>query len=232
MRFLCLHGRGTNAKIFEMQTARIREALDDHEFVFIDGPITTVPAEGASAVTEEFYGYFEQEITVSSAKELVLNMIEFVENNGPFDAVMGYSEGGIVAAMLLVEDARQFFAGFKCGILFSAAPPLDPDVVRGGILRSVDPDRDGILVHVPTAHIGGSNDCLEQLIQLSPMAPLWSKSPALLHDALARLCDDKYRQEFLHSQGHDIPGANSPKELYGVLRAIERTIDSIGSHSA
>lgn len=26
--------------------AKIREALDDHEFVFIDGTINTVPAEG------------------------------------------------------------------------------------------------------------------------------------------------------------------------------------------
>lgn len=162
----------------------------------------------------------------------MLNIIEFVEYNGPFDAVMGFSEGGVIAAMLLIEDARQSFAGFKCGIFFSAAPPLDPDVVRGGILQCVDPDRDGILIQVPTAHIGGSNECLEQLNQLSPMAPLWSKSPALLRDALVRLCDDHHRQEFLHSRGHDIPGASSPKELSGVLRAIERTIDSARAHAA
>lgn len=160
-------------------------------------------------------------------------MVEFVENNGPFDGVMGFSEGGIIAAMLLVEDSRQSFAGFKCGIFFSAAPPLDPDVVRGGILRCVDPDRDGgTLIQVPTAHIGGSNECLERLSLLSPMAPLWCKSPALLRDALVRLCDDNYRQVFLHNRGHDIPGANSPKELSGVLRAIERTIDSTRAYSA
>lgn len=213
-----------------MQTARIREALDDHEFVFIDGTTTTVPAEGASALADEFYGYLEEELTVSSAQELVLNMTEFVETNGPFDAVMGFSEGGIIAAMLLIEDSRHSFAGFKCGIFFSAAPPLDPDVVRGGLLRCVDPDRDGILIQVPTAHIGGSNECLERLSQLSPMAPLWSKSPALLRDALVQLCDDNHSQVFLHSRGHDIPGPSSPKELSGVIRAIERTIER--AHSA
>lgn len=159
-------------------------------------------------------------------------MIEFVEANGPFDAVMGFSEGGILAAMLLIEDSRQSFAGFKCGIFFSAAPPLDPGVVRGGILRCVDPDRDGILIQVPTAHIGGSNECLERLSLLSPLAPHWSKTPALLRDALVRLCDNHHRQVFLHSRGHDIPGVNSPKELSGVIRAIERTIDSAGAHSA
>lgn len=199
--------------------------------MFIDGTTATVPAEGASAVTDEFYGYFEEEVTISNAQELVLNMIEFVENNGPFDAVMGFSEGGIVAAMLLIEDAKLSFAGFKCGIFFSAAPPLDPDVVRGGTLRCVDPDRDGILIQVPTAHIGGSNECLERLSQLSPMAPLWSKNPALLRDALVRICDGNQRQVFLHSLGHDIPGANSPKELAGILRTIERTIDSTGAYS-
>lgn len=158
-------------------------------------------------------------------------MTEFVETNGPFDAVMGFSEGGIIAAMLLVEDARRSFAGFKCGILFSAAPPLDPDVVGGGLLRCVDPDRDGILIQVPTAHIGGSNECLERLSLLSPLTRHWSTTPALLRDALVRLCDDNHRQVFLHSRGHDIPGATSPKELSGVIRAIERTIDSARAHT-
>lgn len=183
-------------------------------------------------MTDEFYGHFEQEVTVSNVQELVLNMKDFVEANGPFDAVMGFSEGGIIAAMLLIEDSRQSFAAFKCGIFFSAAPPLDPDVVRGGILRCVDPDRDGILIQVPTAHIGGSNESLERLSQLSPLAPHWSKTPALLRDALVRLCDHHHRQVFLHSRGHDIPGANSPQELSGVLRVIERTIDSASAHSA
>lgn len=31
--------------------AKIREALDDHEFVFIDGTINTVPAEGLTVPT-------------------------------------------------------------------------------------------------------------------------------------------------------------------------------------
>ncbi|KAK2611357.1 hypothetical protein N8I77_004702 [Diaporthe amygdali] len=214
------------------QLARIREALDDHDFVFIDGTIDTVPAEGAPTVTDEFYGYFEKEVNVNNSQELVVNMIQFVESNGPFDAVMGFSEGGIIAAMLLIEDSRQSFAGFKCGIFFSAAPPLDPDVVRGGILRCVDPDNDGVLIQVPTAHIGGSNESLERLSHLSPLAPLWPKDSALLRDALVRLCDATNRQVFLHSRGHDIPGGNSLTELSGVLRVIERTIESARAYSA
>lgn len=182
-------------------------------------------------MTDEFYGYLEEEVNASNAKELVLNMTQFVEANGPFDAVMGFSEGGIIAAMLLIEDSRQSFAGFKCGIFFSAAPPLDPGVAHSGILRCVDPDRDGIMIQVPTAHIGGSTECL-RLSLLSPLAPLWPKDPALPHNTLARLCDYKLRQVFLHSRGHVVPGASSPKELSGVIRAIERTIESARAYSA
>ena len=42
MRFLCLHGMGTNSRIFEAQTAAIRYLLgSEHTFEFIDGAVPT-----------------------------------------------------------------------------------------------------------------------------------------------------------------------------------------------
>ncbi len=79
--------------------------------------------------------------------------------HGPFDGVMGFSEGAVLATMLLVEDARRPFGNFRCGILFSAALPLDPDIVMspGGEglapLRCLHPSIDGIVVNVPTVHV-------------------------------------------------------------------------------
>ena len=47
MRFLCLHGMGTNAQIFEAQLAQIRSQLvGQHEFVFVDGEVECEPAPG------------------------------------------------------------------------------------------------------------------------------------------------------------------------------------------
>lgn len=48
MKFLCLHGMGTNAQIFEAQLAQIRNQLvGQHEFVFLQGEVETDPAPGS-----------------------------------------------------------------------------------------------------------------------------------------------------------------------------------------
>ena len=48
MRFLCLHGMGTNSKILESQLAPICAQLEaeGHEFVYVDGQIECEAADG------------------------------------------------------------------------------------------------------------------------------------------------------------------------------------------
>ncbi|KAI0837071.1 serine hydrolase FSH [Hypoxylon sp. FL0890] len=211
MRWLCLHGRGTSSQIFEMQTARIREALGrEHEFVFVNGTVPTDPDIGAEAIADEFFGYVTHNI--EQDQDLCDSMIEFVEGQGPFDGIMGFSEGGTVGAMMLVEDARHgSFGGFKCAVFFSAAPPFDPDLIRSGVLKYVDPATDGVLLTIPTAHI-------------------WSQTAGAdeieVHQRLSQLCDEKVREVFLHDLGHDVPGSKSDKGLAGTLRAIEHVIEN------
>ncbi|KAK0759134.1 hypothetical protein N5P37_008623 [Trichoderma harzianum] len=230
MRFLCLHGRGTSSQIFELQTARLREELSSHEFVFIDGVVSTEPSEGAEAVADEFFGWFDKPISQAQSQELLLGLVDFIANNGPFQGVMGFSEGGIVAAMLLAEDARQGFAGFQCGILLSAAPPLDPAGIsqEPASLRCLNPAVDGSVIRVPTAHIIGSNEPFARLVALSPLSGLWISSgmgdPEKLHQSLFQLCHDE-RELVFHQLGHEVPGAKSAEGLSGALRAIERTIE-------
>ncbi len=48
MKFLCLHGMGTNSSIFESQLGSTLPYLEaqGHEFVFVDGQIECAPADG------------------------------------------------------------------------------------------------------------------------------------------------------------------------------------------
>ena len=47
MRFLCLHGHGTNSQILEAQLEPLRASLpSDWEFLFLDGEVETIPAPG------------------------------------------------------------------------------------------------------------------------------------------------------------------------------------------
>uniref|UniRef100_A0A8H7N6W5 Serine hydrolase domain-containing protein n=1 Tax=Bionectria ochroleuca TaxID=29856 RepID=A0A8H7N6W5_BIOOC len=235
MRFLCLHGRGTCAQALEMQSSSLRNHLEDHEFVFVNGTVPTKPvdADHSSRIMDEHYGYIMDGPDADQCRELLSTMIEFVHDNGPFDGVFGFSEGGMIAALLLVEDARRPFAGFRCGILFSAAPPFDPDISQStdNNIRALgmNPIEDGVIIKVPTAHIRESSPP-SWLWRFSPLAPLWAKhdmgNPTRLNEAMIGLCDGGVREVFTHHDvGHDIPGTRSKMELAGALRAIERTIE-------
>lgn len=137
--------------------------------------------------------------------------MDFVKTQGPFDGLMGFSEGGTVAAFMLIEDMRHPFGEFKCAIFFSAAPPPDPDAVRSGIVRHVDHATDGVLLKIPTAHIWSN------VVEIDSTRA---------HRPLAQLCDEELRQEFIHDLGHDVPGSKSNQGLDGALRAIEHTIET------
>lgn len=180
-------------------------------------------------------GYLGELTDVGQYQDMLEDLAEEVTSQGPFDGVMGFSEGGIVAATLLLEDARRPFAGFKCGIFFSAAPPLDPDAIRAGAVRCMDPDTDGVALDVPTAHIyscrngpaPSSTDTGGPAIPRSPLETLWSErdwsSPGDVHGALVRLCDGG--EVSVHDHGHQVPGTAHPEALRGALRAINRTLE-------
>ena len=182
------------------------------------------------------YGYFGELRSVSQYQDLLDNLIVEIQIQGPFDGVIGFSEGGILAATLLVEDARRPFANFKCGVFLSAAPPLDPDAIRAGIVRCLDPDADGVTIHLPTAHIFSCEDgpaCAHNTgagdigNPRSPLEKLWSEAdwgtPEQVHYSLTRLCDSG--EVFVHDLGHQVPGPRHGQALRGALRAINRTVE-------
>lgn len=128
---------------------------------------------------------------------------------GPFDGLMGFSEGGGVAAFLLIEDARRPFGNFKCAIFFSAAAPFDPDALREGQVRVADVATDGVLINVPTAHMWSAVD----------------DENAEHARVVAGLSAEGLREEFVHRIGHDVPGSRSTEGLDEALRIIEHTIE-------
>lgn len=196
---------------------------------------------GATAADEDLfggrYGYFAELTDVSQYQDMISGLIETVQSLGPFDGFMGFSEGGIIAATLLVEYARRPFTNFKCGILFSAAPPVDPDHLGTGVVRCLDPTKDGVSIHIPTAHIyshendptgHGSGAGVGIANVQSPLNRLWSEAgwgtAEQVHNSLAKLCSES--QVYVHAHGHQVPGPRDHDALRGALRVINRTIES------
>lgn len=99
----------------------------------------------------------------------------------------------------------------RCGIFFCGLPPLRLGDVGSppGTIRLLDPESDGTLLNVPTAHI-------------------WSQSGAISQGmgyTLLELSNKDAREEVMHGLGHDVPGARSDELLRETVLAIERTIE-------
>ena len=80
-------------------------------------------------------------------------LVKIMEDSGPFDAVMGYSEGATVAATLLLHEKRRFETKgikpmFKYAIFFGGWPPVDPET-HAMILS----DMSDLRIEIPTCHV-------------------------------------------------------------------------------
>jgi len=173
--------------------------------------ITSTEIRSYYPSTDTYYQYYDQD-SASSMSLAVSQLSNYIESEGPFDGVIGYSQGASLAATFLIGYSQQNPSSplpFKCAVFFSGGKPLDPVMLSKGKLELIDPTKTGTLLKLPTANIWGRNDTL------------WPGSSQVLSD----LCDDSMRTVVLHDEGHDIPGARAKEAVQGAVRAIRRTVD-------
>jgi predicted esterase len=83
-------------------------------------------------------------------------LLKIMEDHGPFEGIIGYSEGATVAATLLLHEQVRFEERgippmFKCAIFFAGWPPMDPKTYA--MVLSDESDR---MIDIPTCHISKS----------------------------------------------------------------------------
>lgn len=154
------------------------------------------------------------EKTASSCTAALDDLEDYIAAEGPFDAVMAFSQGAGLAAMLMVRKLQQepmqqrLNPLFKCAIFFSGGFPGDPAALRKNELRPLSYDTDEEVIHLPTAHIWGAND--QQYPTFGPV--------------LSQLCKHETRMVFMHQGGHEIPGTSSKEAVTATVHAIRRTV--------
>jgi hypothetical protein len=82
-------------------------------------------------------------------------LFKIMEEEGPFEGIIGYSEGATVAGtLLLAEQRRRELEGrepmIKCAIFFAGWPPLDPST-----FAMVLSDETETMIDIHTCHISG-----------------------------------------------------------------------------
>lgn len=91
--------------------------------------------------------------TDDSARQTLTYLYELLETEGPFDGIIGYSEGATIAGTLLLhEQMREQNEGripmLKCALFFGGWPPMSP-TLDGLVLA----DESDLTIEVPTTHI-------------------------------------------------------------------------------
>ncbi|KAI4116237.1 MAG: hypothetical protein LQ338_007747 [Usnochroma carphineum] len=186
-----------------------------------------------SSSSDDFLQYADGSDPTSCLRAL-LDLESYMDDEGPFDGVMAFSQGAGLAASLLIhrmqKDPQQarLSPAFRCAVFFSGGVPEDPegleaaacaiDAENGDVTigeksmtmrrRLMDVEHDGEVIEIPTAHIWGRNDSL-----YPTFGPV-----------LSRLCKGSEREVFVHEGGHEILGAKDPTALEKAVRIINRTI--------
>lgn len=164
---LCLHGGGTNAQIFNIQTVRLQRALSDaFDFIFIDAPFPDRPGPGVVPVFEgcgPFYRWLTSGTDAVPAETRTLVSSVLASKERDYVGTVGFSQGGALAAALCQE--QQFAAAaaqstadatnrrhgpVRFAVFLNAtSPPL---------LSALGPEGKGGLIRIPSLHVVGSQD--------------------------------------------------------------------------
>ncbi|XP_050253312.1 uncharacterized protein LOC126699500 [Quercus robur] len=162
-RFLCLHGFRTSGEILKTQvTMKWPESVTQKlDLVYLDAPF---PCQGKSEVEGIFdppyYEWFQfnKEFTEYTNFDECLAYIEdYMIKNGPFDGLLGFSQGAILSAGLPGLQAQ--------GVTFKKVPKIKFLIIVGGAkfrAASLADKAYSTPIQCPSLHFLGETDFLKE----------------------------------------------------------------------
>lgn len=187
LRFLCLHGFRTSAEIFNKQvTGKWPESvLDKLDLVFVNAPF---PCRGKSDVQGifdppyyEWFQFNKEFNEYENFDECLAYIEDCLIKHGPFDGLLGFSQGAILSAALPGLQAK--------GMALTNVPKIKLLIIIGGAKLknpSLAEKAYSLPIQCPSVHFLGENDFLK------PYGTLLLESfvkPLVIH----------------HPKGHTIP---------------------------
>ncbi|RYP77630.1 hypothetical protein DL771_000998 [Monosporascus sp. 5C6A] len=159
-RILCLHGGGTNARIFRAQCRALSLALSPHfRLVYAEAPFDSTAGPDVLSVYAD-YGPFKRWLgwqpehppldnreavaAIDAALDAAMDADDAAGGDGPWVGLLGFSQGAKVAASLLFrqqvrEEKKLLGAGsrWRFAVVMAGRSPLvalDPDVFASPLL--------------------------------------------------------------------------------------------------
>ncbi|KAK7208142.1 serine hydrolase FSH [Myxozyma melibiosi] len=204
-KILYLHGYTQSGELFYKKTSALRKSLqkaDKFEAFFPTAPIRLSvpdpadPEERASVqsqgIDEDSYGWWTKDSITGAFVGIDKSwgfLKEYIEKEGPFEGVVGFSQGAAMAGMLCTELPT----------LLPEHPPLKFAVLYSGFRSTLAEHEHNYPIKTKTLHVLGSVDTI---VSEERSMALWEA------------CDKDTRTMYTHPGGHFVP---SSKESLGVV---------------
>lgn len=180
-RLLALHGYRQNAAVFRAKTGAMRRALRGvAELVYIDAPHLSGDDGGRA-----WWHSNDDGSRYAGMQDSLEHIATTVEERGPFDGVLGFSQGAVFASLLAAHPTTRHH--WRYSVLISGFPARDAAVKDADWYQ---------VVEKPSLHVYGENDKL--------VPPQFS---ALLADRFAS------SQRHVHAGGHLPPFARPSTDV-------------------
>lgn len=168
-------------------TVALRAKLDKsaYHFDFVDAPFHCAPAPGVKVLFESSYYTWWPKPTINAIRGAHHWLGDYIAENGPYDAVMGFSQGCSLIGSYLLYHAREApgeelpFRGavFVCGGL-----PLEVLDDLGLPVSQKAQDINDETVRLLKQRAGALTDLAKNLDQIQLGKGLWDSTEGLVHD--------------------------------------------------
>ncbi|KAG6474426.1 esterase CBG03338-like [Zingiber officinale] len=213
-RFLCLHGFRTSGEIMRAQLAAKwpDQILSRLDLFFPDAPF---PAAGKSEVDGifpppyyEWYQYDKDFMVYSNLDKAFARVEELMIEHGPFDGLMGFSQGAILSVAL---------AGLQCkGLALTTVPKVRWLVIMGGAMFKAPEVAERVYpskIDCASLHFIGEKDFLrrngEKLLE-------WFDDPVVIR----------------HAKGHTVPRLDEDESIERVAEFLRKIEDELAPGDA
>jgi pimeloyl-ACP methyl ester carboxylesterase len=159
-------------------------------------------------------------------------LTSYLDEEGPFDGVFAFSQGGSLIATYLLQLAQRVphqQPPFRCIIFFSSTRPFDPQALSTrGVMQWLEDEAPPPPAPCADADSVGSEDSSSPPVIRLPTAHIWGRKDsqyAAESEVVLGYCDKLQRVAYVHGGGHEIPGPRAKDDVQGAVRAIRRVVD-------
>ncbi|KAL3995376.1 Serine hydrolase (FSH1) family protein [Acanthocheilonema viteae] len=222
LRILCLHGYQQNASVFRNKSGSFRRYMKKYaDFVFMDAPHEVEwehASEGASDTVStniapakcRGWWYVSERFHIRKVKdhegfeESVQAIVDFVQKEGPFDGILGFSQGATLAFLLsALKRKGDLNIDFKFLILISGFLSRNPEHQKLNEMAQSN---------IPCLHVYGKNDKVVSRELSAKLVELFDKDMVVV---------------FEHPGGHMTPNMLKHKLMFEYYKDNWKRCDEI-----